>query len=273
MNLKYTGERLVTTVFNDNTISHLHRYAMALTLVKGKKVLDIASGEGYGSNLLSSEADYVYGVDIDEETIKNASNKYKKDNLQFLQGSTSNIPILDNSIDVVISFETLEHHDEHDEMMEEVKRVLRPHGILLISTPDRYFYSELKNYNNQFHVKELYEKEFTDLIARYFKSQILYSQRYINGSSVILEKTNSVKFDFYTGDFSNLKLISPSPDYLIAICSDDEIHIINDSIFEGKHILDNEILNKRLKYVYESNTYKVGRFMLSPYRYFKRILG
>jgi ubiquinone/menaquinone biosynthesis C-methylase UbiE len=272
MNNKYTGERLITTVFNENTINHLHRYAIALDLVKGKTVLDIASGEGYGSNLLSSQASKVYGVDIDEEAVKDASIIYDRENLQFLHGTTSKIPLADNSVDIVISFETLEHHDEHDEMMVEIIRVLKPDGTLLISTPDKHFYSDLKDYNNPFHVKELYKNEFMALVSGYFKFYNLYSQSYINGSSIILENNNRDHFNFFTGDFNQLKETMSSPEYLLLICSNSNAQIIKNSIFEGKHILDNKLLDARIKYVYDSNTFKVGYFILRPFKFFKRIL-
>lgn len=64
----WTGERLETFVLNDSTIEHLHRYAIAKELAQGKHVLDIACGEGYGSNLLASSARFVDGVDIDQST-------------------------------------------------------------------------------------------------------------------------------------------------------------------------------------------------------------
>lgn len=89
----WTGERLETHVFDDNTINHLHRYTLAMNIIIDKDVLDIASGEGYGSHLMSYKANHVYGVDIDEDTIKAASKKYKKNNLEFILGSTSSITI------------------------------------------------------------------------------------------------------------------------------------------------------------------------------------
>jgi ubiquinone/menaquinone biosynthesis C-methylase UbiE len=186
MSSKFTGERLETSIFNGNTINHLHRYAIAMPLVKGKTVLDIASGEGYGSHFLSFESLKVYGVDIDKESIDNAKIKYTRDNLEFFVGSTSHIPLETNSVDVVISYETIEHHDEHEQMMSEIKRVLKPEGTLIISSPDKYFYSDKRNYNNPFHVKELYKADFTELISKYFKNYSLYSQSYIYGSSLIL---------------------------------------------------------------------------------------
>ena len=122
----WTGERLETFIQNENTNEHLHRYAQCLELVTGKVILDIACGEGYGSNLLADEAVNVTGVDIDGETITKAAAKYKKNNLNFLKGTADKIPCSDGVFDVVVSFETIEHHNKHDEMMLEVRRVLKP---------------------------------------------------------------------------------------------------------------------------------------------------
>jgi 2-polyprenyl-3-methyl-5-hydroxy-6-metoxy-1,4-benzoquinol methylase len=71
-------------------------------------------------------------------------------------GSCAEVPLSDASIDVVVSFETLQHHDRHDEMMRKVKRVLRPGGLLIISTPDKYHYSIEPDHKNEFHVRELF---------------------------------------------------------------------------------------------------------------------
>jgi protein-L-isoaspartate O-methyltransferase len=71
----WTGERLETFIYGDTAVEHLHRYSMASTLIKDRVVLDIASGEGYGSLLLSKIARQVIGVDIDEQVVKNATLK------------------------------------------------------------------------------------------------------------------------------------------------------------------------------------------------------
>ena len=272
MSSKFTGERLETNIYNGNTINHLHRYAVSLALIKGKIILDIACGEGYGSNLMSFESSLVYGVDIDEETIERANSKYKRDNLKFLTGTTSKIPLESNSIDVVISYETLEHHDEHEKMMIEIKRVLKPEGILLISTPDKHFYSDKRNYKNSFHVKELYKSEFIYLINKHFKNYQLYSQSYINGSSIILKDIHRKNFEFYTGDYGKVIKTVSNPNYLIAVCTDDSLIDIENSIFEGKTLIDNKIWEKKIKYVYESNSYRLGAFIIKPFKFLKRFL-
>ncbi|MBA3986001.1 MAG: class I SAM-dependent methyltransferase, partial [Flavobacteriales bacterium] len=181
-------------------------------------------------------------------------------------GSTSSIPLEDHSIDVVISFETLEHHDEHEEMMMEVKRVLKPEGVLLISTPDKYFYSDLRSYKNQYHVKELYKPQFINLISKYFSNYQIFTQSYISGNSIIIEDSKRDYFEFYSGSFEKLETITSYPQFLIAQCSNSKLKAINDSIFDGKQLLDSKILEKQLKYVYNSNSYKVGNFILKPFK-------
>src|SRR6478672_7942172 len=125
-------ERLETFGINSTSIEHLHRYAITMALVKGKTVLDIACGEGYGTYFLAQNATNILGVDIDAPTIQKAKQKYIRPNLEFRAGSALAIPEKDNSFDVVVSFETLEHVVEHGTMMGEIKRVLKPKGMLII---------------------------------------------------------------------------------------------------------------------------------------------
>src|SRR5688572_10418148 len=102
--LEATGERMLPEMRDPSIlIEHLHRYALAKQFCQGKIVLDIASGEGYGSNILSDVAQEVIGVDIDEVSVKYASHKYKNKNLSFKTGSADSIPVVDGFIDVVVS--------------------------------------------------------------------------------------------------------------------------------------------------------------------------
>jgi ubiquinone/menaquinone biosynthesis C-methylase UbiE len=126
LELEWTGERYVPQIRGTIALEHLHRYAFASEHVAGKVVLDMASGEGYGSEMLSRTAKHVYGVDIDEASVKHAQQNYKAENLEYHLGSCTEIPLPDASVDVVVSFETIEHITDHESMMREVKRVLRP---------------------------------------------------------------------------------------------------------------------------------------------------
>jgi SAM-dependent methyltransferase len=105
-------------------------------------------------------------------------------------------------MDLVVSFETIEHHDEHKAMMAEIKRVLRPKGFLIISSPDKIDkkeYSVLQNYRNPFHVRELFTEEFEDLVRAYFRNQALLSQQVVYGSGIFPD-TGAFQFTGYDID-------------------------------------------------------------------------
>lgn len=187
--MECTGERYLPEFDRDWTLEHLHRYLLACELAAGKTVLDIACGDGYGAAMLARHAAQVTGVDIDTPTVERARGKYVADNLRFLQGSATDIPLDDDSVDLVISFETIEHLMEQDRMLYEIRRVLRPEGFLLISSPDKYEYSDVPGYHNEFHLKELYRQEFEALLQKHFSRHALLGQRVVFGSLIASAET------------------------------------------------------------------------------------
>lgn len=231
--MDFTGERFVPEERGNIAIEHLHRYMSASALVDSKIVLDIASGEGYGSDFLAGTAKHVYGVDIDLDSVLHSRKKYLRENLEFLVGSCTNIPLPDHSVDIIICLETLEHHDQHDESLVEFKRVLRRGGKLLISSPDRKYYSDARNFRNKFHVHELYEDEFRSLIDRHFKHANYYGQRVAYGSILMpqtgLTTTRSYK---YSDDRIQTSPTVLEPLYLLALASDIEAGTLEAGIFE-----------------------------------------
>jgi SAM-dependent methyltransferase len=230
--LDASGERYIPTKMQrDVAVEHWHRYFIAARLVAGKRVLDIASGEGYGSHLLAQTAASVVGVDISADAVQHASEAYRSENLRFLTGSCAAIPLPDASVDAVVSFETLEHHGQHEEMLAEIKRVLVPGGLCVISTPDRIVYSEIPNYSNPYHVKELTEREFGDLMARHFARHCILGQRFLLGS--ILTGTEEGLIYFRQDDFSQPPQELPlAPKYLVALASDGDLPKVAASVLE-----------------------------------------
>jgi len=157
---------------------HLHRYAFATQFVRNKRVLDLASGEGYGSNLLAKTAKQVVGIDIDEQTVRHAKNKYLLPHLDFKAGSILDVPIEGNGVfDVIVCFEALEHVDDHHKLLSEAKRLLTPNGLFLVSTPNKMLYTDEPQFNNPFHVHELYFDEFKALLENYFRQVEFLGQR------------------------------------------------------------------------------------------------
>ena len=118
-------------------IEHLHRYFLARDLCRGLDVLDVAAGEGYGTALLAQVAHSVVGVDISAEAVAHAAEAYRGPNFRFLEGDARCLPLADASVDAVVSFETIEHLWEHNQFLAEVRRVLRPGGWLIVSSPER----------------------------------------------------------------------------------------------------------------------------------------
>ncbi len=239
--LPWTGERFLPSVQGGIALEHLHRYALAQLLAPEKRVLDIACGEGYGSRLLAEKARSVIGIDLDATTIDYARVKYSQPNLEFLQGNCSSLPLHDGSVDLVVSFETLEHHAEHDAMMLELRRVLAPDGVLLISTPDRYHYSDERDYANPFHVRELYADEFRQLILRYFPHADFYGQSIVYGS-LVAPFAGKGAFTSFSGDSNCLVGDSGviTPMYLVAVASHGSLPNLPSSLFDDTRAWNQE---------------------------------
>ena len=234
--LPASGERFIPEKFAapDLVLEHYQRYYAALSLVKGKTVLDIASGSGYGSSILAKTGRQVYGVEIDQDAVDYANEHFAEPNLQFLQGSVEKLPLPDRSIDVVVSFETIEHISAELQicMMKEIKRVLKPDGILFISSPDKKYYSEERNFVNPFHVHELTFGEFRKLLETYFTHVKTAGQRFFRGCFMIWE-------DDVTGKtVSSDEMIQSwtpglrKPHYILAIAGDQELSEVCNSIIE-----------------------------------------
>jgi ubiquinone/menaquinone biosynthesis C-methylase UbiE len=270
-NKHWTGERLETFVFNNATIEHLHRYAIALQLVRGKIVADIACGEGYGSNLMAGVAREVTGIDVSVETIEGAKEKYKNENLRFIHADATNSTLPGESVDIVVSFETIEHLSEHEAMMLEIKRILKPGGILLMSSPDKKYYTDIPNHINMFHIKELYFDEFKALIQKHFINADFFFQNTFKASVLIPEISKNNNIDICTGDFDEIDMKEGFiPLYNIVVASDNALPEINAGIFNGNDIdianIKNQLgrLERQIMNIRNSKRYKLAGWLQKP---------
>lgn len=166
---------------------HMGRYLFASSYVSGKIVLDAACGSGFGSEILSQKAIKVFGIDNSWEAIQYCKAHYKKPNLSFIQMDCNSLAFPGSFFDVVVSFETLEHLQDTDVFLQELSRVLRKGGLLIISTPNRENFSVYtKGIKNPFHVKEFTVDEFVKLIGNFFELDDLLGQKYFAKKDVPL---------------------------------------------------------------------------------------
>jgi SAM-dependent methyltransferase len=181
--LDWTGERYLPWGNDPSTsYEHWHRYAYASQFTRGKKVLDLASGEGYGSALLAQTAQWVVGLDVDERAVQHAHKKYSAGNLLFIVGSVLTIPLDKIRFDVITCFEAIEHIKDPEKLVNAVQQLLAPDGLFLVSTPNKPEYKKVEAHN-PFHINELTFEEFNALLSRYFRwTQYMGQRVYCNSS-------------------------------------------------------------------------------------------
>lgn len=170
-----TGERMVPEKSGDDCFwEHIYRYRFASRFVPNRRVLDIACGEGYGAAALAAAgAASLVGVDICEQTCIHARRKY---GIDARPGKAEEIPLPSHAVDVVVSFETIEHVERPKLFLDECLRVLAPGGLLIVSTPNRDVYNE-EGDANPYHFSEMSAAEFVSLLEPRFSAWQLYTQR------------------------------------------------------------------------------------------------
>ena len=239
--LDFTGERMTTNIAGQIAFEHYHRYCLARDLAVGRNILDVASGEGYGSALLADVARSVVGVELDAASVKHAREAYTRENLRFLEGDATRMPLPDACVDMVVSFETLEHLGDHDRFLSEVRRVLRPGGLFLVSTPDRDVYSAPGQPKNPYHVLELTPPQFSQLLSTHFTHHRILAQRALIGS--VLAPRDEVGGNWRTYDSYQEGRVEPHSGlaaafYLLGIASDAALPAVGSSVYAQNLSLD-----------------------------------
>jgi SAM-dependent methyltransferase len=169
------SERIDPTTVPRGILSiHRVRYEFALPYCEGRRVVDVACGAGYGSAIVAAVARRIVGIDIDPEAIAHARRHFALRNVDFVHADAARLPFRDESVDVVLSFETIEHLPDIPRYLAEVRRVLVPAGVYLVSTP-RVRKTTSKPRNPHHHV-ELSAADFSRLLEGVFGSVELYGQ-------------------------------------------------------------------------------------------------
>lgn len=238
-------ERMVPAKHKGSGIygEHIARYQAATGIVKGKIVLDIASGSGYGSHILAQSAKEVIGVDVSKDAIEYSKKYYASNNIRYLKGDGSVIPLEDNSVDVVTSFETIEHIKDYIFFMEEVKRVLKADGVFILSTPNELEFAE----GNHFHLHEFEQEELSSLAKKYYANVEHYFQSTWKGNLIGRKKDMSTEWEKEI----NVNQLDPIEDerflYFYFLCSDREIDEVIRPVFTiSQHTSDRQVHEKEL---------------------------
>ena len=169
---------------------------------------------------------------------------------------------------MVVSFETIEHHNEHEQMMLEIKRVLRPNGLLLISSPDKRTYTDLPNIVNPHHIKELYLHQFKILIQKHFLQTSFHFQKMMYGSFLYSEKEPR-GYEEYFGNYDEIEIVEDKKAvYIIGLASNDVLPNITTSLFQSDKI-DTANFELGISSIKSSWSYRIGNFIIKPFSLIK----
>lgn len=155
---------------------HRSRYLYASRFTVGRKVLDVACGEGIGFDVLTPSARLVVGVDVSFEGLRSARSSVAGPAV-LCQGDGRALPFADGTFEVITSFETIEHIPDDRSFIEEVRRVIRADGTLLLSTPNGAYSDPLGGPENPFHVREYREQDLYKLLSQYWSQVEILRQR------------------------------------------------------------------------------------------------
>jgi SAM-dependent methyltransferase len=164
--LPLTGERTVPGLAEENYWFRRHEvvYQRLMDRCAGRDVLEAGSGEGYGADLIANVARRVIGLDYDESAVAHVRARYPR--VDMRHGNLAELPLPDGAVDVVVNFQVIEHLWDQAQFVDECARVLRPSGVLLMSTPNRITFSPGRDTPiNPFHTRELNAAELTELLT------------------------------------------------------------------------------------------------------------
>lgn len=194
---KQSPERLYITNINDcsdiNHQKHIYRYKFSSLFINGGFVLDCACGSGYGSKILSEKADKILGIDVSKKSINFANKNNKSKNIVFECRSLQSLKFKDNSLQTIVSLETLEHIDKKDmiNFLKKSKKWLVPGGQFIGSSPMLRYQEGLPFITNPYHINELPKKELLSAISTCFSKFKIYFFHQNVDSFNILDEENT----------------------------------------------------------------------------------
>lgn len=217
--MEATGERYVPEHMSGELIEaeHQARYRLAMQMAAGRDVLDAACGVGWGSALLKQAgARSVHGLDIAPDAIQSARDR--AGDCEFVIGDLMDLPYPDDSFDLVACFETIEHVEDPMRALDEIRRVLRPGGFALISSPNPDVYPA----GNPFHVRELAADELRDAASERFSNVSLWRQYGLLGSALYPGSDRAQYEETLATTMSVVALGAGQDPYSLVVAGDDQ---------------------------------------------------
>lgn len=209
---------------------HRGRYHWAARTVAGKDVLDAACGVGYGIEILAGAgAGSVTGVDIDSSAVAAAEERFGEHAAAVAVGDLRELPFEDDRFDVAVCFEAIEHVDEPDRALAELRRVLRSDGVLILSTPNPESYVP----GNEYHVHEFRPDELTAAVAKHFANVAGYRQDAWLSSSIEAAESGGEDGGLEMRELLRTVATTDQPDYAIVVAGDAELPAIPPLIANG----------------------------------------
>ncbi len=219
--LEFTGERVIPGLADPDLFNeHRARYRFARRFAAGAMVLDAGCGTGYGAAEFT-DARSVTGFDISSEAVRHARASYPS--VRLLRAACESFPFADESFDLVVAFEVIEHLARWPELLAEARRVLKPSGVFLVSTPNKAYYAESRAQAgpNPFHVHEFEFGEFSSALAQVFPHVRMWTQNHAEAITFLApasatgeldapEERNPGNAHFFIGACSRAQLGSPT---------------------------------------------------------------
>lgn len=211
----FMQERYVPSTWSEIAeYEHFPRYELARCYAAGLQVLDFGSGTGYGTAMLASVASRALGVDIDASALDWARRSHRSANLTFQHNGDFLADFEPDQFDLITCFEMIEHVGESDQekTIQALSKVLRPEGLLLISTPNPEITSLYGS--NPYHLRERNREEFLDLLRRVFRSVQLVDQYALVGVFFVADDK-----PFHLQALHGGSLAAATPLAYVAMCS------------------------------------------------------
>ena len=167
--LALTGERTLPDVPEENYWyrRHLAVYEWIADRTAGLDVVDLACGEGYGTDVLATTAKSVVGVEANPETFEHATLRYTRENIRFVR---TLVETFDEQVDAAVFLQTIEHVEDPDSVLAHIRSNLRPGGVAYVSTPNVLTLAPpgKERSDNPFHLREYRPDEYAELCRRHF---------------------------------------------------------------------------------------------------------